>query len=68
METLTYKIVLIILVVLLIMILIGDAINRPTAINVIGDIILILLLSLLTFNKSINLNYGNKNYGIRRPY
>ena len=55
METLTYKIVLIILVVLLIMILIGDAINRPTVINVIGDIILILLLSLLTFNKIKNL-------------
>lgn len=55
METLTYKIVLIILVVLLIMILIGDAIYRPTAINIIGDIILILLLSLLTFNKIKNL-------------
>ena len=52
METLTYNIVLIILVVLLIMILIGDAINRPTAINVIGDIILILLFSFLTFNKN----------------
>ena len=56
METLTYKIVLIILVVLLIMILIGDAINRPTAINVIGDIILILLFSFLTFNKIKNLH------------
>lgn len=56
METLTYKIVLIILVVLLIMILIGDAMYRPTAINVIGDIILILLLSLLTFNKIKNLH------------
>ena len=55
METLTYKIVLIILVVLLIMILIGDVINRPTAINVIGDIILILLFSFLTFNKIKNL-------------
>ena len=55
METLTYKIVLIILVVLLIMILIGDAINRPTAINVIGYISLILLISLLTFNKIKNL-------------
>ena len=55
METLTYKIVLIILVVLLIMILIGDAINRPTTINVIGDIILILLFSFLTFNKIKNL-------------
>lgn len=55
METLTYKTVLIILMVLLIMILIGDAINRPTAINVIGDIILILLISLLTFNKIKNL-------------
>ena len=55
METLTYKIVLIILVVLLIMILIGDAINRTKAINVIGDIILILLFSLLTFNKIKNL-------------
>ena len=55
METLTYKIVLIILVVLLIMILIGDAINRPTAINIIGDISLILLISLLTFNKIKNL-------------
>lgn len=55
METLTYKIVLIILVVLLIMILIGDAIYRPTAINVIGDIILISLFSFLTFNKIKNL-------------
>lgn len=55
METLTYKIVLIILVVLLIMILIGDAMYRPTAINVIGDIILILLFSFLTFNKIKNL-------------
>ena len=55
METLTYKIFLIILVVLLIMLLIGDAMYRPTAINVIGDIILILLLSLLTFNKIKNL-------------
>ena len=55
METLTYKIVLIILVVLLIMILIGDAIYRPTAINIIGDISLILLISLLTFNKIKNL-------------
>ena len=55
METLTYKIVLIILVVLLIMILIGDAINRPTVINVIGDIILISLFSFLTFNKIKNL-------------
>ena len=55
METLTYKIVLIILVVLLIMILIGDAIYRPTAINVIGDIIIISLFSLLTFNKIKNL-------------
>ena len=58
METLTYKIVLIILVVLFIMILIGPAIYRPTAINVIGDIILILLLSLLTFNKIKNLPRG----------
>lgn len=56
METLTYKIVLIILVVLLIMILIWDAINRPTAINVIGDIILISLFSFLTFNKIKNLH------------
>ena len=55
METLTYKIVLIILVVLLIMILIGDAMYRPTAINVIGDIILISLFSFLTFNKIKNL-------------
>ena len=55
MDTLTYKIVLIILVVLLIMILIGDAINRPTVINVIGDIILISLFSFLTFNKIKNL-------------
>lgn len=55
METLTYKIALIILVVLLIIILIGDAINRPTAINVIGDIILISLFSFLTFNKIKNL-------------
>ena len=55
METLTYKIVLIILVVPLIMILIGDAMYRPTAINVIGDIILILLFSFLTFNKIKNL-------------
>lgn len=55
METLTYKIVLIILVVLLIMILIGEAIYRPTAINIIGDISLILLISLLTFNKIKNL-------------
>ena len=58
METLTYKIVLIILVVLLIMILIGDTINRPTAINVIGDIILISLFSFLTFNKIKNLHRG----------
>ena len=56
METLTYKIVLIILAVLLIMILIGDAIYRPTAINIIGDISLILLISLLTFNKIKNLH------------
>ena len=55
METLTYKIVLIILVVLLIMILIGEAIYRPTAINIIGDISLILLISFLTFNKIKNL-------------
>ena len=55
METLTYKIVLIILVVLLIMILIGDAMYRPTAINVIGDIILISLFSFLAFNKIKNL-------------
>ena len=55
METLTYKIVLIILAVLLIMILIGEAIYRPTAINIIGDISLILLISLLTFNKIKNL-------------
>ena len=55
METLTYKIVLIILVVLLIMILIGDAMYRPTAINVIGDIILISLFGFLTFNKIKNL-------------
>lgn len=55
METLTYKIVLIILVVLFIMILIGDAIYRPTAINVIGDIILISLFSFLVFNKIKNL-------------
>ena len=55
METLTYKIVLIILVVLFIMILIGDAIYRPTAINVIGDIILISLFSFLAFTKIKNL-------------
>lgn len=55
METLTYKIVLIILAVLLIMILIGEAIYRPTAINIIGGISLILLISLLTFNKIKNL-------------
>ena len=56
METLTYKIVLIILAVLLIMILIEEAIYRPTAINIIGDISLILLISLLTFNKIKNLH------------
>ena len=55
MKTLTYKVVLIILVSFFILILIGDAINRPTAINVIGDIIIISLLSFLTFNKIKNL-------------
>ena len=55
MKTLTYKVVLIILVSFFILILIGDAINRPTVINVIGDIILISLFSFLTFNKIKNL-------------
>ena len=56
MKTLTYKVVLIILVSFFILILIGDAINRPTVINVIGDIILISLFSFLTFNKIKNLH------------
>lgn len=55
MKTLTYKVVLIILVSFFILILIGDAINRPTVINVIGDIILISLFSFLAFNKIKNL-------------
>lgn len=52
----TYKVVLIILVSFLILILIGDAIHRPTAINIIGDIILISFFSFLTFNKIKNLH------------